>query len=219
MRIRIFGATAGLALALAAGAASATTFSGSYSTSYHTKDPGLVVDVSSASGTLNFDLSQGGSTTVDLFDLYTNESSVNVGEDTTPEPIQVAFTFTEPSPSFGGDVNGSTQGNSILYGFVQDGSVTWSNGGNQALSFGDGGELDVHLNDATFDTSFFGLHGGEKAGAEIQGTFTLAHASAVSAAPEPASWALMLGGVGILGGVLRVLHSFRRENEVSNSAA
>jgi hypothetical protein len=33
----------------------------------------------------------------------------------------------------------------------------------------------------------------------------------VSAAPEPGTWALMLGGIGVVGGMLRVAHLRRRE--------
>ncbi len=39
----------------------------------------------------------------------------------------------------------------------------------------------------------------------------------VSAAPEPATWALMLGGVGILGGMLRVVAARRREDEATGA--
>ena len=42
--------------------------------------------------------------------------------------------------------------------------------------------------------------------------------STVSAAPEPGAWALMLGGVGILGAFLRLTHARRREDEVKNIA-
>ena len=41
----------------------------------------------------------------------------------------------------------------------------------------------------------------------------------VSAAPEPASWALMLGGIGILGGLMRVMSARRRERDADGALA
>ena len=40
----------------------------------------------------------------------------------------------------------------------------------------------------------------------------------VSGAPEPSAWALMLGGVGVLGGLLRVAQARRREDEAAGRA-
>ena len=40
----------------------------------------------------------------------------------------------------------------------------------------------------------------------------------ISAAPEPGAWALLLGGVGILGAMLRVGYARRREDEVKSIA-
>ena len=46
------------------------------------------------------------------------------------------------------------------------------------------------------------------------GSLSVPPTISVSAAPEPGTWALMLGGVGILGGVLRAMQGRRREDEV-----
>ena len=43
-------------------------------------------------------------------------------------------------------------------------------------------------------------------------------AASVSAAPEPGTWALLLGGVGILGAMLRVGYARRREDELKSIA-
>ena len=43
--------------------------------------------------------------------------------------------------------------------------------------------------------------------------------ASISAAPEPASWALMVGGVGLLGGMLRLRRARRREDEASGLVA
>ena len=40
----------------------------------------------------------------------------------------------------------------------------------------------------------------------------------VSAAPEPGTWALMFGGLAMIGGMLRVANARRRENEVAGIA-
>jgi hypothetical protein len=38
---------------------------------------------------------------------------------------------------------------------------------------------------------------------------------AVSAVPEPGVWVMMLGGLAILGAMLRIDHAYRREHEVA----
>ena len=43
-------------------------------------------------------------------------------------------------------------------------------------------------------------------------------APAVSAAPEPGTWALMFGGLAMIGGMLRIANARRRENEVAGIA-
>ena len=47
---------------------------------------------------------------------------------------------------------------------------------------------------------------------------TTPFASAVSAAPEPGAWALMLGGIGVTGAMMRVAQARRREVEGENLA-
>jgi len=42
--------------------------------------------------------------------------------------------------------------------------------------------------------------------------------AAVSAAPEPGTWALMFGGLAMIGGMLRIANARRRENEVAGIA-
>ena len=42
--------------------------------------------------------------------------------------------------------------------------------------------------------------------------------TSVSSAPEPSTWALLLGGIGILGAMMRVAHARRREDELKSVA-
>lgn len=49
------------------------------------------------------------------------------------------------------------------------------------------------------------------------GTIVTTPAPPISGAPEPSTWALLLGGVGILGGMLRVAQARRREDEVATA--
>jgi hypothetical protein len=184
--------TAALALA---SAASATTFVGDYAATVNSSDPGLVVHVTDLPGAINLNLATVGSTqSVNLFNLWTDEGSVNLGEDTVAKPISVLFNFTAPS-AFGGSVTGTTVG---IWGLFEKGHVSWS--APVDLSFGSGGVLRVSLNDADFNKGCcFALDAGSKDGATITGSFKLIS----NAVPEPATWAMMITGFGLVGATLR----------------
>lgn len=68
---------------------------------------------------------------------------------------------------------------------------------------GDGGT--TFLNYRFDATAFFtnGLHGGATAGDSSLATLTVAGITATAPVPEPASWALMIGGLGLAGAALR----------------
>ena len=209
MKKNFVAAAAAFALIGAASAASATTFTGSYTASYYTgTDNGLTISIADqtpGSGTgFTFNLnSVGASKTVDLFKISTPESAVN-SDDEASQPFTLAFNFTNPQGS-SGSVGGTTQGESdpaYFLGFIylgqnESGTLTWDNGGNATLNFGSYGNLLVHLDDATFDQGFDSL--GNRS-ADVKATFTL---EAPSAVPEPMSWALMLTGFMGLGAALR----------------
>jgi len=207
MKMKFVAAAAAFALLGAASAASATTFTGSYSTTYQQSDPGLVLQADTPNGSLNFNLSSLGQTTsVNLFHLFTNEASVN-GDDLFQKPITVSFTLGDPSAGVG-SVSGSTGGafGLTLKGFFQDGYVVWNNNGNSTIDFADGAQLQVHLDDAIFNkgsSSWFNsqLNPGSGGQATITADFKLTQLAA--AVPEPMSWALMLLGFGGLGAALR----------------
>jgi len=182
-------------------AAAAVHFAGSYNVSPFTDgDHGLAVNISKlAPVNLNFDLADVGSTHErDLFKIWTNESSVNPGEDTIARDISVQFNFTDPE-IFGGPLGGSTVGEFQLFGIFQNGEVTWEDA---FLDF-NGGQLQIHLDDATFNEGIFGLDEGKRNGANIHATFTMLAAAPGTAVPEPATWALLIGGFGLTGVALR----------------
>ncbi|MFN3515090.1 MAG: PEPxxWA-CTERM sorting domain-containing protein [Phenylobacterium sp.] len=185
---------AALLFGAAAPAAADTDFEGSHSVTLNNSDPGLVVHSSPINTNFSFTLAEGGSQTISLFSLYTLESAINA-DDLTPKPIEVLFGFTLPV-AFGGSVDGSTVGWRSLTGFFQGGSVTWN--GPVQLAFGNGGILEVALNNTTFNNGI--LWGTGNVGATIEGTFTLVQAAAI---PEPGVWALMIAGFGLMGAALR----------------
>lgn len=197
----VAAATLLMGAGLTGSAAATTLFTGDYDVALNGADPGLAVAygaiVSDVNG-LGFSLDAGQSTAMALFNLYTNEKTVN-GDDFASSPIQVAFNFTLPTV-FGGAVSGTTQGWNFL-GILDQGSVTWANGGTQVLAFGNGGQLQVHLNDAIFNKGKIDLKPGPRHGAQIDATFTLISDSA--AVPEPGAWALMITGFGLAGATLR----------------
>jgi len=176
-------------------AANATTFAGTFNVTSN-QGNGLIVDTSPSNGSVNFNLTAPGSTTLNLFDIYTPETALN-GDDLVAQPISVSFNFTAPT-NFGGTVTGTTDTTFTFFGFVDQGSVHWNNPA--TLNFGNGGVLQISLNDADFGQHLVG--GFSQSSADIYGTFKLVHDS-LPGVPEPASWALMIGGFGMSGAMLR----------------
>ncbi|HKR87738.1 MAG TPA: PEP-CTERM sorting domain-containing protein [Phenylobacterium sp.] len=201
----LVAATAAFALAGAATAASATTFAGTWSTTYNSSDAaGLPIvinnDASSpASGNFNFNLTGvGSSTSVNLFTISTDQNSLD-SNDGTPKAFTLSFNFTAPQAA-SGSVGGVTEGESVpvyfhgwYVGSTDEGALTWNNGGNTTLNFGSYGKLLVHLDDVTFN-----LGGSDCDPATVAAKFTLA-----SAVPEPMTWALMLTGFFGMGAAMR----------------
>lgn len=186
----------------------ATTFTGTQTPTVNSSNPGLVINTQSIHSNLNFTLNTVGQTiSSNLFNIYTNETDVGP-DDLVAKPISVAFNFT--SPVFGGALTGTTFGQSFG-GLVEKGVLTWNNGGAAIFNFGNGGKLQVKLNDTVFNSGRYGLDEGDCDGGTVTAQFTLL--AMTSAAPEPATWAFMIFGFGAAG------YSLRRRRVSYGSAA
>lgn len=197
--------------ALASSPAFATQFIGNVSSTYNSNENnGLGVDEHSLNSAFNFVLNTvGQSFTLSLFDLFTDETSVD-SSDMIAKAISVAFNFTAPNGTpdpvtIGGATKGNVINNGRYHPDTEFGSVSWNNSGIGDFDFGNGGVLQIALGgDSQFNTGTGGL--GDTGhcycnAAEVDATFTLEHLS--TAVPEPYEWALMLLGVGMVGATLR----------------
>jgi hypothetical protein len=207
MMLRSFRAVALAGLActtILATPAFAVTFKGDYTVSSNSGD-GLIVNTTKVGDlTSGFTLNTVGDSFSysPLFKIWTPEADVGK-DDLVAKPISVAFNFTSPE-TFSGVLGGATVGQSLLYGIVQNGVVSWDNLGVKTLSFGNGGQLQVKLdNFVDFGTGLFGLSNTQ---GKVGATFTLVSDSTPISAPgvpEPANWAMMIAGFGMIGGAMR----------------
>ena len=191
-------AAAALALTVSASAANAVVFDGSFGVDYNT-DPGawggLVINVTPATGNVNFNLNAVNDTTgwQKLFTISSPEGSMDLDDLWNWEPIEVTFTFDTPT-GLGGDIGGETGGTAefkgLFKGWDHYGNVIWD--GPETWGFGDTGKLRVQLSKANFELG---------SSADVYAKFTLE--GLPSAVPEPATWAMMITGFGLAGTAIR----------------
>ncbi|GAB3685024.1 PEP-CTERM sorting domain-containing protein [Salinisphaera aquimarina] len=186
--------SAAFALLFFAVGAYAVPIEATYSVDANNGD-GLLIETSDASpNPFIYNLMLGESQTFGLFNIYTNEGSVNL-DDLVGRDIFVDFGFIQPEAG-NAVVTGETDGRFRAIVF-QQGRVQWD--GPQLFSYGGDGLIEVALQDATFNTGLFGLDGGEANGATIFATLTLRNEATLADVPEPgvmALFALALIGMG-----------------------
>ena len=186
-----------LLLAAALGAASLTlsqaisyTVGTGSSVDAHDSGPGLLIETS-LSPTLagyTFNLNDGQSTTFDFFTIWTDEGTVNWGEDTTPMPITATLNFAVPE--LDALITGVTFGGRL---FLQGGVVLWDD---PVLVTALDRQFSVALNNAIFDVDLFQLG---DCPVDIQATVKqISSTGAASSVPDGGS-TLVLLGLGLAG--------------------
>lgn len=186
---KVVAAAAFAAVVGASSMASAVNFSGSYQVNALSSDPGLVIQTAELADPLNFALNNPGDMfMIDLFDIWTDESSANL-DDFASANISVDFNFVAP-PSLG-SVNGTTMAGTIF--IASSGVLEWD--GPSVLDFGTGGQLQISLSDELFNVGGgLGLTPGRDHGATVQATFKLISDS-TTVVPLPASLPLFMAAL------------------------
>ena len=194
MKIKAFVLGAIAAASFAMTASAAVTFDGSATvTQLNTSDPGLVLYANPIHfGPFTLDLDTATATprsfTANVLTIGTNEGSIGLGEDTRWFDIALSFAFTSPTGvATGTQLTGSTRG----VWLTQEGIVRWDSP--IVFNFGDGGSFRLTLSDVDFGTP---------GSATVRGTFRLL-SEPTPAVPEPASWAMMIAGMGVVGASMR----------------
>ncbi|MGH6998173.1 MAG: PEPxxWA-CTERM sorting domain-containing protein [Phenylobacterium sp.] len=197
-------AAAALALSFAAvpAAEAATVFSGTVNNvNANNAGSGLMVETGNFNS-FSLPLEVGvTSAPVGLFSIWTNETDIG-WDDLASSAIFVQLQFTAPAgPWAGGPIGGETFG---VWGFFREGGkVEWD--GPATYTFGNGGKLEVSLNDTYFNWGDYAwnpkTNPGQQYGAVVSGNFKLIDLP--SAVPEPATWAMMITGFGLAGVAIR----------------
>ena len=228
MRPSLMALATAASLAIAAPAAHATEFKGSWSVT--SGDPKIIIDPINQN--FDFTLSPDDPSTffkredqklMPLFNIYVDEKTLQAAE-YTPSDISLTFTFDLPTPTDGDPVSGVTG----VAGFIsQSMYLDWDPGtslfqllnvnGGTSINYGKGsprGLLDIGVNGGVFDAGLIGLPGprcnragasdGSKGALTVYGLFDwVRDPTPTAGVPEPATWALMIGGFGMAGAALR----------------
>lgn len=196
----IYSAASAVALVVASVGAQAAVFTGGFTVQANTdSENGLAISTANLLDLTNFAVNAGSPRTAALFDIWTDESSINA-DDFNSRDITVTFNFTDPS-AVGGAIVGQTVGDGTVIPFFQwivgdNGQLSWT-GGTQIFDFGSN-RLQIELSGTDFNGGLFDLHPGRRHGGTVEATFTL-----LPAVPEPATWAMMIAGFAMVGGSMR----------------
>ncbi len=153
---------------------------------------GLITQTDVASGSFNVNLSNGQSTTLNLFHIWTAEPTVDA-DDLVSRQLLAGFIAAGTGAS--DTVAGMVQG--FKAGTLHWGAVTW--GAPIVLDLGQGQQLLISLGNTIFNLGNGGLGFGSGAGADVQATLTYI----IAPVPVPAAGLLLLGGFGALGAARR----------------
>ncbi len=189
MRKSVLSCAVILAAAAWSGSSYATNvgFADTYSTTYNTSDPGLVLQINNPTGSNAFVLdSAGGSTSQLLFKVSSSETTANA-DDLVGKDITVDFAFTSPSIA-NGTVMGTSVGGHFKWSLDQ-GYITWDQPTD--IVFAGVGTLQIALSDTQFTLPLFGSF--LQTWGKVNATFTLT--PYVAAVPIPPALALFGGGL------------------------
>jgi hypothetical protein len=181
-----------LSLLLLASSGSATPMHyeiGSASVTANTAEPGLVIDTMvkpTVAGT-SFTINDGGSFTFSLFDIWTNEPTINADDQVA---CAISATISFINPFTGATVNGITVGGSWMKGLSQWGELTWN--GPVTVTVPGDRTFQISLSNATFNYGFGGLNEGMMCGTTIDATITQLSSIGLSV-PDGGQTAILLG--------------------------
>ncbi|MDB5454321.1 MAG: sorting protein [Caulobacteraceae bacterium] len=209
-------------LALVASQANATVFAGNWTlTVADNSDPGhLKIFTDSTGNIFSNELTDDTPSYVDLFKIWTNESSIEP-DDLNDTTLTLTFNFDSPVDNNGPVVvGGASSGYAVFGGFFQGGQLIWDDGGVAQLQWGSGpnlvdpGRMTLTVNGGVFNDggfwttdrncNFIGRNCQPKQEAlGVAAEFHWDNDPTFSAAPEPATWGLLIGGFGLTGVALR----------------